>query len=154
MNLTLIVEIALSVLLVATLVYCALLERRLAALRKGQDGFRQTIGELNTAIGSAGASMRLLKTAAAGAAETLDERLARARALIDDLSLLTTSGERIAIRIENGAAAQPDRAAVSAPVSAAGRRTTPTVLANRLDALKPQILRADAARATATGHVR
>ncbi|MGB8365392.1 MAG: DUF6468 domain-containing protein [Rhizomicrobium sp.] len=151
MNLTLAVEIALSVLLAATLVYCALLERRLAALRKGQDGFRETIGELNTAIGSAGASMRLLKATTGNAAETLDERLARARAMIDELSLLTTSGERIAARIERGAAAQPDRPAVS---PAARSRTTPAVLANRLDALKPQILRPDTARSTATGNVR
>src|SRR5208282_1859480 len=113
MNLALTVEIALTVLLAATLVYCALLERRLAALRKGQDGFRETIGELNAAIGSASASMRLLKTAAASAAETLDERVARARAVIDELSLLTTSGERIATRIERGVTAQPDRAAGS-----------------------------------------
>lgn len=149
MHVTLIVEIALTVLLAATLVYCAVLERRLAALRKGQDGFRDTIAELNTAIGSASASIRQLKAAAAGAAETLDERLSHARGLIDELALLTSSGERIAARIERGATAQSDRA--SPPVARNG--ATPTVLANRLDALKPQILRADA-RAVAAGNVR
>lgn len=102
MNISLIVEIALTVLLAATLVYCAILERKLSALRKGQDGLKSTIGELNDAIVSAGASMRMLKTAAAGAAETLDERMGRARAIIDELSLLTASGERIAERIERG----------------------------------------------------
>jgi hypothetical protein len=150
MNLTLIVEIVLTALLAATLVYCALLERRLAALRKGQDGFRETIGELNAAIGSAGASMRLLKAAAASAGETLDERLARARALIDELSLLTETGERIATRIERGATAQSERTA-----SPAGRdRATTGVLANRLEALKPHVQRTDAARSIAAGNVR
>ena len=47
MTFSLIVEIVLTLLLAATLVYCAILERRLAALRKGQDGFRETIVELN-----------------------------------------------------------------------------------------------------------
>lgn len=141
MTFALIVEIALTGLLAATLVYCAILERKLAALRKGQDGFRATIAELNTAITAAGASMRMLKSSAAEAAETLDERLARARSLSDELSLLATSAERIAQRIESGATgrAAPSRSSA-----------TPAMLANRLDALRPQ--RPDAARAM--GHVR
>ncbi|HUO93322.1 MAG TPA: DUF6468 domain-containing protein [Rhizomicrobium sp.] len=128
MNFSLIVEIVLTVLLAATLVYCAILERRLSALRKNQDGFKDTIAELNQAIATASASMRMLKSSAAGAAETLDDRLSRARSLSDELALLTNSGERIAQRIERGAPTS-DR-----PRSAA---STPSVLASRLDALKP-----------------
>jgi chromosome segregation ATPase len=143
MTLTFAVEIALTVLLTATLVYCAILERRLASLRKDQDGFRGTIAELNIAITAAGTSMRLLKSSAASAAETLDERLQRARHLIDELLLLTTSGERIAERIEKGASSQSERAKSSA---------TPSILADRLEALRPQ--RADGARPAAMGHVR
>ncbi len=66
-TLPLIVEVVLTGLLAATLIYCAVLERRLAALRKSQDGLKATIGELNAAILSAGTSMRLLKAATAGA---------------------------------------------------------------------------------------
>jgi len=144
MTIALAVEIALTVLLAATLIYCAILERRLAALRKGQDGFKDTIAELNKAIAAAGASMRLLKSSAAGAVETLDERLARARNLIDELELLGSSGERIAQRIEKGV--------TSERTASAG---TPAVLANRLDALR----RSDASRsaslaAAAMGNVR
>jgi ABC-type transporter Mla subunit MlaD len=130
MTFSLIVEIALTVLLAATLVYCAILERRLSALRKNQDGFKETITELNEAITTAGASMRMLKSSVAGAAETLDDRLKRARGLSDELALLTNSGERIAQRIERGA---------GAPVSDRPRPAgaTPSVLANRLDALRP-----------------
>jgi len=124
------VELALTVLLAVTLVYCIVLERRLAAVRRGQEGLKSTIGELNTAITNAGGSMRALKATASGAAETLDERLARARAVIDELSLLTASGERIAERF--------DRAA---DVSAASR-VQPAVhlpsnnIMKRLDALR------------------
>ena len=99
-------ELGLDILLAFTLVYCVILERRLAAVRKGQEGLKQTIGELNMAISGAGASLRALKAAAGEAAHTLDERLKRARLHIDELTVLTASGERIAQRME-GAAASP-----------------------------------------------
>ena len=99
-------ELALEVLLAFTLGYCVILERRLAAVRKGQEGLKRHIGELNMAIAGAGASLRALKTAAGEAAHTLDDRLKRARLHIDELSVLTASGERIAQRME-GAAATP-----------------------------------------------
>jgi hypothetical protein len=105
-DVSLLIEVLLSMLLMATLIYCALLERRLSAVRKGQEGLRETIVELNTAITSAGRSLQLLKAAANGAAETLDTRLANARSMIDELSLLTASGERIAGRFEQ-ATTQP-----------------------------------------------
>lgn len=104
-SLSMALELTLTGLLAATLVYCIVLERRLAAVRKGQDGLKSMIGELNAAIAGAGASMRALKSAAAGAADTLDDRLKRARALADELSLLSSSGERIAQRFDRAAAA-------------------------------------------------
>jgi Domain of unknown function (DUF6468) len=103
MTLTFAVEIALEILLAVTLCYCIVLERRLAAVRKGQEGLSRTVGELNMAIAGAGASLRALKSAAGEAAVTLDERLKRARLHIDELSVLAASGERIADRIERGA---------------------------------------------------
>jgi ABC-type transporter Mla subunit MlaD len=109
MNFGLIVELALTGLLAVTLIYCIVLERRLAAVRRGQEGLKSTIGELNTAITNAGASMRALKATASGAADTLDERLARARSIIDELSLLTASGERIAERFDRSADARSTR---------------------------------------------
>jgi hypothetical protein len=55
------------------------------------------------AISGAGASLRALKAAAGEAAVTLDDRLKRARLHIDELSVLTASGERIAQRMESAA---------------------------------------------------
>jgi hypothetical protein len=104
-HLTFYLELALEVLLAFTLGYCMILERRLAAVRKGQEGLKRHIGELNMAIAGAGASLRALKAAAGEAAHTLDERLKRARLHIDELSVLTASGERIAQRMESAAAA-------------------------------------------------
>jgi Domain of unknown function (DUF6468) len=107
MAMTFYVEVALEVLLAATLCYCIILERRLAQVRRGQEGLGRTIGELNMAIAGAGASLRALKTAAGEAAGTLDERLKRASLHIDELSVLTGSAERIAERIERGVSAAP-----------------------------------------------
>jgi hypothetical protein len=103
-DVTFYLELGLEVLLALTLAYCVILERRLAAVRKGQEGLKRHIGELNMAIAGAGASLRALKTAAGEAAHTLDERLKRARLHIDELSVLTISGERIAQRMETAAA--------------------------------------------------
>jgi len=104
-NLTFYLELSLEILLALTLFYCVILERRLASVRKGQEGLKTTIGELNMAISGAGASLRALKSAAGEAAVTLDERLKRARLHIDELSVLTASGERIAQRMEGVASA-------------------------------------------------
>jgi hypothetical protein len=131
MNISLIVELGLSVLLLATIVYCAILERRLSALRKGQDGLKDTVGQLNEAIIAAGSSMRMLKSTAAGAADALDERISRGRAIADELSLLTATGDRIAERMAERGPTAP-RTNVS---------PMPAALGARLEALKPQALR-------------
>src|ERR1700749_1825863 len=98
MNLTFFVEIALEVLLAATLCYCIVLERRLAAVRKCQEGLWRTIGAVKMPSPGAGASLRALKGPANEAAQPRDERLRRPRLHIDELSVLTASGERIADR--------------------------------------------------------
>jgi hypothetical protein len=97
------VELALTGLLAVTLVYCIVLERRLSAVRKGQESIKAVIGQLDAAISKAGASMQALKATTAGTAEQLDGRLKQARTVIDELSLLTASGDRIAQRFDRAA---------------------------------------------------
>ena len=135
LNIGLIVELALTGLLAVTLVYCIVLERRLAAVRRGQEGLKSTIGELNGAITHAGASMRALKATASGAAETLDERLARARSIIDELSLLTASGDRIAERFDRASDASAASRGASSNASANFNLPSGSIM-KRLDALR------------------
>ena len=115
-TLSLAVELALSALLAATLIYCALLERRLRAVRQGQENLKSTIGDLNASLATAGASLRALQAAAGTVGETLDRKLGVARSTIDELSLLTASGERIASRMERTVEPKP-----------AGRATNPNL---------------------------
>jgi len=95
-----IIEITLAVLLAATLLCCFSLERRLKNLRKDQDSLNGTVRALNGAIISASASIAKLRTAAEEADKTLGSKVHSARALADELSLLTSVCERIADRME------------------------------------------------------
>jgi hypothetical protein len=147
MTFTFIVEVSLEALLAVTLCYCILLERRLAAVRKGQEGLARTIGELNMAISGAGASLRALKSATGEAAQTLDERLKRARLHIDELAVLAASGERIAVRMESAAAPRghdertADRTGERAAERANEMNLPSSSIMGRLDAMKIDAIR-------------
>jgi chromosome segregation ATPase len=106
MPVSLIVEVTLAVLLAATLFSCARLDRRLRNLRKDQDSLSITVGSLNSAVAAAQASLAGLRAAAQEAEETLGRKLSGARGLADELSVLTSAGERIASRMENARAHQ------------------------------------------------
>jgi hypothetical protein len=136
MTLTFLVEVTLEILLAATLGYCIVLERRLAAVRKGQEGLSRTVGELNMAIAGAGASLRALKSAAGEAAQTLDERLKRARLHIDELSVLAASSERIADRMENAAMSRGRTERSDNPVGLPERNLPSNSIMSRLDAAR------------------
>lgn len=115
MNFTLTVELILTALLAATLFYCIVLERKLAALRSGQDGLKKTLASLNGAVAAAGTSMHALKSAAGEITETLDSRLTHARGLADELGVLCTSGERIAERFDREISIKPSAAKSDLP---------------------------------------
>jgi Flp pilus assembly protein TadB len=112
---SLIVEVTLAGLLAATLYTCARLESRLRQLRKDQQGLSGTVRALNTAIGSAQSSLAALRAAAHEADETLGRKVTTARGLADELSLLTSAGDRIASRMESARATQPQSPARTAP---------------------------------------
>lgn len=127
-------ESGLCILLAATLVYCVVLERRLKAVRQGQEGLNAMIGDLNASLATAGASLRALQAAAGTVGEQLDKKVASARATIDELGLVNASGERIAQRIERTV---DTRAAARAPAARQASSHLPSgSIMNRLDALR------------------
>jgi hypothetical protein len=95
-----IVEMTLAALLAATLICCFSLDRRLKRLRTDQESLNGTVHALNAAVISAGASVAKLRAAAAEADKTLGGKVTSARALVDELQLLTGTCERIATRME------------------------------------------------------
>jgi Flp pilus assembly protein TadB len=108
---SLIVEVMLATLLGATLVCCVRLDRRLRHLRNDQESLSGTVRALNAAVTAAQSSLSGLRAAAHDADETLGRKLSSARGLADELSLLTSAGERIATRIENARAGSTAHAA-------------------------------------------
>jgi hypothetical protein len=96
---TLAIELLLALLLAATIGFCFVLDRRLAGLRAARADLERLSAEFVAAIAEARAGVGELKGAAKEAAETLQERLGKARALADELAFMTETGDRLAERL-------------------------------------------------------
>ncbi len=110
LNLSFVLEALLCLLLAVTLVYCVILERRLTNVQKGQQLLGRTVRDLNVAIRNAGEALSELKSASGSALSELNKRVKTARALADELSVITASGERIAERMDMAVSAHHDAA--------------------------------------------
>jgi hypothetical protein len=82
----------LALLLAAALAAILRLEIRLRTVRAGQTDMARTVQELNAAAHRAETAIRGLRATADGVGAELDARIARARALTDELTLLTDRG--------------------------------------------------------------
>lgn len=112
-----VLEIVVCLFLAATIAYCAIIDRKLRAMRAGQDGLRELIGDLGSATQNAVAAIDGLKRASEQTGEELAERIRRAKALSDELSVMVEAGGSIADRLSRG-----ERSSLSRPV-----QVSPTV---------------------------
>ena len=103
----LILDALVAILLAATIFYCAMLDRRLKALRSGQDGFKATIDQLNTATARAEISIGQLKQVSGDAGSGISEQHEKARAVIDELSVMIASGNNLADRLSQDRSFEP-----------------------------------------------
>ncbi len=78
-------ESGLALLLLAVLFFCWRLDRKLAALRAGQDGVREAAVELREASAHAELAVRNLRAAAQETGRDLQARIEEARRLSDTL---------------------------------------------------------------------
>ena len=92
-------EVIVCILLVATIGYCATLDRRLRAMRAGQDGLRGLITDLSAATTQATSAIAHLRQAGDATGVALTEQVKRGRALADELELMVQSGNDIANRL-------------------------------------------------------
>jgi hypothetical protein len=106
-----ILEGLVAVLLVVTVVYCAMLDKRLKALRTGQDGLKAIIEGLDNATRRAQAGIAELRAAADAAGHNLSGQVSKARALTDELQLMVEAGNALADRLEGSRAAAGPREA-------------------------------------------
>jgi len=88
MTLALGFEILLAVLLLVTVFYCWRLDRRLNALRNGQDGMREAVADLIKATSQAEVCIQGLRDTAGQSSVELEARINKAQKLAADLQRL------------------------------------------------------------------
>lgn len=120
MTISLLVDLTLSGLLVAVLVYGVILNRRLAGLRADRDQLASVIVGLDKATARAVAGMDGLKLAADANGRSLQGAIERARSITEDLTFLVERGEKAAERLEASTRSDASRgprmaAAVASP---------------------------------------
>ncbi|MEP3278106.1 MAG: DUF6468 domain-containing protein [Stappiaceae bacterium] len=109
------IEIVVAILLVLTICYCVVLNKRLRRLHSDEEALRATIGELITATEIAERAIIALKNTAGDADKSLASKLAEAERFSRDLARQVNSGEIVLNRISQIAeAAAASRAEVEA----------------------------------------
>lgn len=119
MHAGLMLETLVAVLLVVTIGYCFVLNRRLALLRHGQSEMHTVVLTLNQATEKARISVEQMRRNSISLTEELSEKIKSGRTLVDELGMMVESGNSIADRL--------------AGTSSAGR--SPVRAPNPLDAL-------------------
>ncbi len=116
------IEIVVAFLLVLTIAYCIVLNRRLTRLRADEEVLRATIGELVTATEIAERAILGLKATAGECEKSLGGRMKAAEALVGQLDRQLTDGGEIVRRIGaivGAATHQPTARAPAAPTAEA-----------------------------------
>lgn len=125
----LVIECLVAVLLLLTIGYCLILNRRLARLRADEGSFKATIAELITATDSAERAIAGLKMTVRDCDDTLGERLRTSEAVREGLGQELSRGEQLLSRIARiVAAAQEARRPMVEPQ--ANENTQPAQPAN------------------------
>lgn len=119
MGILIFLDVVVGALLVATIGYCIMLNRKLTALRRNESELRKVLTQFAAAAERAEAGVALLKKAGREAASTLTDQISEARAMRDDLAFVTERGDRmfstLRERLERPAARKPDAAPPDAP---------------------------------------
>src|ERR1700740_1755346 len=112
-----ILDIVVILLLVPTIVYAGILNRRLGALRRSRDELARIVASFNDATLRAEAGIPKLKKATTEANHTLKDRVEKAQTLRDDLAFMVERAEELATRLE-GAVRAARHEGLANPVAA------------------------------------
>lgn len=130
-------DLALAGLLCATLVYCFVLNRRLSSLRNARGDMAEMVRSFHQATEAARASVGELRATSDNIGRDLNAEVDKARAMLDELQLVTSSASRLADRIEKGVdqsrpVAKPAPAPAPEPSREAARSEAERELLNAL----------------------
>lgn len=100
MDYKLVLDVIIALLLVATILYAVVLNRRLGILRRNGDELAKLIGRFNEATVRAESSIPKLRKAAEESGQALQERVEKAQSLRDDLAFMVERADAMATRLE------------------------------------------------------
>jgi hypothetical protein len=118
MTINLIADVLVACLLVATIVTCFVLTKRIERLKADEAGMRQTVGALITATDNAERAIAGLKSTLGDCDRTLEERLRTAERYAADLAAQVEAGQAVMERIGQIVSAATLVGAKEAPVEA------------------------------------
>ena len=123
----LIFDALIAVLLVATISYAAVLNRKLGALRDAKSEMEALFASFSDSAARAGSGVEMLKQEAGRSGEALHNKVAAARGLAEDLGFLIERGTKLADRLDGGAGAvRAKPAPARAGTGAARVKTSPS----------------------------
>lgn len=126
MTISTILDVVVILLLLPTIVYAVVLNRKLSVLRKSREELSKVVNSFNEATMRAEAGIPKLKKAATEANQTLKDRVDKAQTLRDDLAFMIERAEELAARLEGAVrAARIEGAPVAAPNTYAAAAATP-----------------------------
>ena len=102
MEFSLILDAFIAALLVATIGYAAVLNRKLGVLRDAKSEMEALIVSFSESTERAGSGVESLKQEAGRSGEALQKKVESARGLVDDLGFLIERGTRLAERLDGG----------------------------------------------------
>jgi hypothetical protein len=115
--LTFFLDLVLTGLLIAGIVYAVRLSQQIAGLRAGREDMERFVAEFSATVDWAEAGVRGLKQAARSSGDDLEQLIEKAQAMRDELQFLTASADKIASRLGDSAGAASRQ---SKPASASG----------------------------------
>jgi hypothetical protein len=119
-DLGLILDALIAGLLIATIAYAAVLNRKLGALRDAKSEMEALLAGFTESTERAGSGVESLKQEAGRSGSALQSKVEAARGLVDDLGFLIERGTKLAERLDEGLGAArakpaPGRASERAP---------------------------------------
>ena len=93
-------DIVIAVLLVVTIAYAVVLNRKLTVLRNARSSMEKLLGDFSVAVTRTEDGLAKLRAAADGSSEALQQRLEKADLLADDLALLEKRSQLAVSRLE------------------------------------------------------
>lgn len=125
MTFTVLMDVVVSALLVATITYAVVLDRRIRQLREARKELETMVVGFNAATARAESAIGDLKMGTEAGSRELKPLVAKAREIADDLAFLVERGNELADRLDTGvsaARAVAPRPEMNDPLPKAGAR--------------------------------